>query len=299
MVRQCLLLISLLVILGVVVVVESKTTKQFRTLQTRSTPLASNPIEMMSAVMPTVEMGTAQGAFNGCTVFAKTIMIATAAIPQEVLTILDGVTTAVDGAATVAGNVQLDMSADTNEDIKQATADITSASGDVAANVLMGAVGISTINSVGMKLFQVANDIELSCLACALTLKEDALTKIMDKGGASDGDTIRLQDGMVCGVTVTGFNKDTPNKHKAIAKAFADTWMYESLVQDQRTSHPATLVKEELAKKTDPKKVDDIVLEFIRRVLNEKQALKAAKAVWSFPGNCAFMEKTPPGVCTG
>ena len=167
------------------------------------------------------------------------------------------------------------------------------AASDAAASGLLGSLGITTLNSAGMKIFQVANDIELSCLACALTLKEDALTQIMTEGGVAEED--RLKDNKVCGVDVAGFQKATPNKHNAIAKAFADTWMYESLVQDQRVSKPATHVKDELAKQASPEKAGAIVLEFIRRVLNEKQALKAAKAVWSFPGNCAFTKKG--GVC--
>ena len=147
---------------------------------------------MMSSVI-TVDVSSGAKAFNTCTAFAKSIMIATAAIPQEVLTIINNIPTSVDDAKPTVGDVKLDLSKDTNEETSgDDDGDVATAASDVAASGLLGSLGITTLNSAGMKIFQVANDIELSCLACALTLKEDALTQIMTEGGVTEED--RLKD---------------------------------------------------------------------------------------------------------
>ena len=91
----------------------------------------------------------------------------------------------------------------------------------------------------------------------------------------------------ICDVEVPDLDVSTVDKYKVIAMAFGETFMFGSLAEEKAVSNPVSSAKRMLD--TESKSVEEkkeILLQFIKQLLDEKITLKAAKAVWSYPGNC-------------
>jgi len=187
--------VAIVVVVALVILTaEAKKTSLRDGQQVLSTPSGSNPMTLLPA-FTVPGMGTGPDAFNGCTEFAKAVMIsrflslslslsdkqdemnqtppttttATAVIPNELLEAFNKFTSFDTCPVPIPGgqeNVQLDLSADTAPEVQQMIEKTALATADKAASCFFSSLGLTSLNNAVMKVFQVANSIELSkCLS--------------------------------------------------------------------------------------------------------------------------------------